>query len=408
MKEVILLAGGISKRFYPLKDKVMYKFLGKPLIEWQIDWLLDAGFTHIVVVVNPRIYKAVNEIIGKKDANIKIVIQENALGMGDAVLKASECIKGGNSVFIVGASDVVEKGIYQEFKRSNENLILAYKVSRYFPGGYLVMQDGRIVDIIEKPGEGNEPSNIVNIVRHLHTNFGKLLTYIEEEYKKPERTDDEYENALRKLMKEEYYKPLIYNGIWLPVKYPWHILDLTSYFLTIKGNYIAEDVKIGKNVIIENSYIEEGVKIYDNVVIRNSYIAKNCVIGNNTLIRDSIINENSIIGAHSEVARSYINNNVEVHRSYVGDSVIDSFVRIGAGTIIANLRHDEQEIQVFVRGKKVNSGRKKLGAIIGEGSKIGINNSILPGRIIGRNVTTYPGSVIIHNPKDGEIVKGFF
>ena len=82
------------------------------------------------------------------------------------------------------------------------------------------------------------------------------------------------------------------------------------------------------------------------------------------------------------------------HLSYIGDSVMGENVNIGGGTIIANLRHDKAEVKSFVNGELVSSGREKLGAIIADNVKIGINTSIYPGRKIWPGKTTLPGEIV--------------
>ena len=91
-----------------------------------------------------------------------------------------------------------------------------------------------------------------------------------------------------------------------------------------------------------------------------------------------------------EVKNSIIMNGTKIpHHNYIGDSVIGEGCNLGAGTKIANLRLDKQEI--FVAGK--NSQRRKLGAIIGDGVETGINASINVGSMIGNNTHIGPGAV---------------
>ena len=73
------------------------------------------------------------------------------------------------------------------------------------------------------------------------------------------------------------------------------------------------------------------------------------------------------------------------HLSYVGDSILGKKCNLGAGTKVANLRFDDKTIQMQIKGKKVDSGRRKLGVILGDNVKTGINVSIMPGIIIGEN-----------------------
>jgi len=93
------------------------------------------------------------------------------------------------------------------------------------------------------------------------------------------------------------------------------------------------------------------------------------------------------------------------HLSYVGDSVIAEDVNFGAGTLIANLRFDEKEVKVNIKGQRVSSGRKKLGAFIGAHVRTGINVTILPGVKIGAYARIYPGAVVNRDVGYGEFFR---
>jgi bifunctional UDP-N-acetylglucosamine pyrophosphorylase/glucosamine-1-phosphate N-acetyltransferase len=95
-------------------------------------------------------------------------------------------------------------------------------------------------------------------------------------------------------------------------------------------------------------------------------------------------NKNSIIGNNTNVA----------HLSYVGDSIIGDDCNLGAGTIIANLRHDHETIKTKIKGKMIDTKREKLGAIIGDNVKTGIGTLIYPGRKIWPQKTTLPGQKV--------------
>jgi len=82
------------------------------------------------------------------------------------------------------------------------------------------------------------------------------------------------------------------------------------------------------------------------------------------------------------------------HLSYVGDSILGEGCSLGAGTITANLRFDNAKVKSKVRGALVASNRRKLGAILGDKVKTGINVSILPGVKIGSGAWLGPGAIV--------------
>lgn len=200
------------------------------------------------------------------------------------------------------------------------------------------------------------------------------------------------------------------------MKYPWHLLAVRNYlfdkFLTKKN--IAESARIAKNAVIEgNVFIGENAVIYEGAAIKGPcYIGDNSIIGNNSVVRDYCnLEAGSLVGSFAEAARVIFQPDVHIHSGYFGDSIVDAGCRIGAGTVTANARLDREEIGAFVKkeenGEKktvmIKTGLKSLGVIIGRNSKIGINVSLMPGRMIGKNCIVGPGSVLMENLGDGQV-----
>ena len=159
---------------------------------------------------------------------------------------------------------------------------------------------------------------------------------------------------------------------------------------SIGGEIEAHVVVKGKLVLGKGSFIKSGSRIEGSV-----YIGENCTIGPNAFLRPgTIIADNCHIGT-SEIKSSIILSGSNVpHFSYVGDSVIGRKCNLGAGTKIANLRHDNRNIMVILDGKKVDSGRRKLGALLFDGVKTGINSSINCGAILGKGAKVKPGEFV--------------
>lgn len=403
----VILAGGASTRFAPLSDKNTLKFLGKTLLEYHIENLGAVGITDIVIITSPANNKIVEETLAKRK-NIQLVIQQEPKGMGNAILSAESLILKdfiARPIYILNGDDVIEidwhKKILQESEKGADSVIGAYQVSSYFPGGYLIVDEqNRILGIKEKPGIGNEPSNLVNAVAHLHKNSRKLIAYIKKEYENIAiKTDDHYERAMDKLMQECYFKAVPYLS-WLTLKFPWHVLDIANYFLKkIKGKNVSGTAQIHPSAIIrDNVVIEDGVRIFEGAIIGpNTYIGKNTVVGNYALLRESIVDEECIIGYATEICRSFVNKNCWFHSNYIGDSILDSNVSFGSGAVTANLRLDESEISATVKGEKIGTKKNKLGSIIGKNVRIGINVSIMPGIKIGENSFIGPHANLDHD-----------
>ena len=101
------------------------------------------------------------------------------------------------------------------------------------------------------------------------------------------------------------------------------------------------------------------------------------------------------VGQAVEVKNSVIGDGSKVpHLSYVGDSVIGEDCNLGAGTVIANLKHEKSNVKSMIKGKIIDTGRRKFGASIGDNVKTAINTSIYPGRKLFPDTTTLPGEVV--------------
>ena len=139
-----------------------------------------------------------------------------------------------------------------------------------------------------------------------------------------------------------------------------------------------------------------GTYIRGNVVIgEDCHIGPNCFLRGNT----SIGNE-CHIGQAVEIKNSIIMDKAKVpHLSYIGDSVIGENSNLGAGTITANLKHDNKNVMSVVKGKLIDTGRRKFGAIIANDVHTGINTTIYPGRKIWPGVGTKPGEIVDKDKK---------
>lgn len=410
MQDVValVLAGGDSTRLWPLRHKNFIRFSGKPLIYYSIFNLVKYGFNNILIVVNKEDQSQYLRLQDEfKTSHIRVEPQTDPRGMAGAVISAEKYIYD-RPVLIIGPSDIHENIIFSDLNKlikTNPDGILAGTVlEKYFPGGYLTVKDGLVTGIVEKPNPEKLPSNIVNFVFDYFTRGELLLSAVK---RVKTQNDDLYEKGIESLIKKDLrFKYLPYRGYWGYLKYPWHVLSLTSYFLSlIKGKHVKKSV-IDKNVQIEGDvYIEEGVRIMENVkIVGPAYIGKNTLVGQNCLIRESMIGSNCVVGFSSEITRSYIEGSCWFHNNYVGDSVLSNNIGMGAGAVTANFKLNERPIKSVIEGKIHNTERTKLGAVIGDNARIGVNASLMPGVKIGRNSIVGAGVILNQDLPDNKTI----
>lgn len=406
--KVLFLCGGAGKRMFPLtEDKFLLDFLGKSLLERQVETAKQAGLSDFVIVASPANRAMVEETVARlHGVKFNVAVQENPSGMADAVNSAAGYLD--SETIIVNPNDIFDGSVYGLLIEARQadaasTYILAKEVKSYFPGGYLVTdRRGFLREIVEKPEPGKEPSKLVNLVVHLHSDPEKLLDAIRRE---SPGADDAYERAINALAAKEKIKVVTYSGPWTAIKYPWQVLDAVRYFLDEELPRISSTASISPSATVDGRVtIAENVRVLENAVIRGpSYIGRNTVIGNNSLVRDySHIGDDCVIGFSTEIKGSYLGRRCWTHMNYLGDSVIGEDCNFGAGTITANWRLDEKTVPVRIEGKPVDTGREKFGAVIGNGCRTGVNASIMPGLKIGANALVGPGVVVTTDVAPGE------
>jgi NDP-sugar pyrophosphorylase family protein len=403
--QVIILAGGEGKRMWPIQqEKYLLPFLGQPLIYHTLKRIADGiNFDQVIIVTKEAAKDQIFQIASNLGIQFQIAIQGEPKGMADAILSAKEYLNG--EILIINAEDILEEKIYQDVLTTASDtqadvVLPGLKVGKYFPGGYLKVEGDRVQGIVEKPGEGSEPSDLVKVVVDYFKDGVALIEYLQ---KVSTEKDDAYEIAIAQMITDgldvRFSK---YNGVWIPLKYPWQVLDITAKFLSTIEQQISPGANVSEKAVIEGDVvIEEGAKVFEGAVIKGPcYIGKNVIVGNNSMVRESILEEGVVTGFNSDITRSYIGPDSWFHTNYIGDSVIEGDFGMGSGAVLANLRLDDHTIRVKIGEDLVDSGRHKLGLIAGKGSRVGVNASTMPGVKIGSNSLVGPGVTLYEDVKD--------
>ncbi|MBI2144471.1 NTP transferase domain-containing protein [Candidatus Woesearchaeota archaeon] len=397
--KAVILAAGKSTRLHPLtlsKPKVMLPVANTPILEHNLQQLLETRLVDEAVIVVGFCSGQIMAKFGSKYGKIRLeyAFQTEQLGTGHALLQAEKFVVKEEKFLALMGDDLYSGSDIKKCLRHSSS-ILAKKVQNIGSFGKIVSEKGILKGLVEKPDENG--SGLANAGCYVLP--GSIFQLLKKA-RKSSRGEIELTDAVVELAKTQ--KVAVEGAeFWQPITYPWSLLDANEAILkqrekdkpqisaaaTVeKGATLKGYVEIGKNTLIRNGACIEGP-----VVIGN-----NCTIGPNCYIRAyTAIGNNCRIGNAVEVKNSMLMDNATIgHLSYCGDSVIGESVNFGAGTIIANLRHDDGNVKSMAKGELVDTGRRKFGAIIGDNAKTGINTSIYPGRKIWPGKTTLPGEVV--------------
>lgn len=176
--------------------------------------------------------------------------------------------------------------------------------------------------------------------------------------------------------------------------YPWELLPKISAFIIELGNRLPEDKyeKRGENVWIAKSA----------TVFPTAYINGPCIIDEEAKVRhcafirgNAIVGKGAVVGNSTELKNVILFNKVQVpHYNYVGDSILGYKSHMGAGSITSNVKSDKTLVVVKSPYGNIETGLKKMGAMLGDNVEVGCNSVLNPGTVIGRCSNVYPTSMV--------------
>ena len=187
--------------------------------------------------------------------------------------------------------------------------------------------------------------------------------------------------------------------------YPWEVLPHIEEFILELGKTLNKDEyeQIGENV-----WIHKSAKVY-----KSAYIGENCIICEGAEVRhcafirkNAIIGKNAVVGNSTELKNVILFNNVQVpHYNYVGDSILGYKSHMGAGSITSNVKSDKKLVVIKNGDEKIETGMKKIGAMLGDNVEVGCGSVLNPGTIVGKNTNIYPLSSVRGVIKPNSIYK---
>jgi UDP-N-acetylglucosamine diphosphorylase / glucose-1-phosphate thymidylyltransferase / UDP-N-acetylgalactosamine diphosphorylase / glucosamine-1-phosphate N-acetyltransferase / galactosamine-1-phosphate N-acetyltransferase len=391
--KAVVLAAGKGIRLHPItatRPKHLIKLGGKPILELCLDALKASGITEVVVVTH-YMGDAIRRFFGdgeKLGLKIEYVEQAEMLGTGNAVRVVESYVDDG---FVLVYGDLLfapeaVANVVSLFEAENPAAVMAV-VPVEKPENYGIVEVAagqKVKCIVEKPASSDAPSNLANAGIYV---FSKEIFDKLKQTKASVRGEWELTDSLSLLIEEKkiVLAAEILEGDWLDVGRPWDLLEANSWVLkrmehkvygTVENGAhlvgavtVAETARIRSGSYIEGPcFIGEGSDIGPNCYIRQSTsIGKNVRVGNACEVKNCIIMDGTHIG----------------HLSYVGDSVVCERCNLAAGTITANLRLDDEPVKMIVKNEVIDTGRRKLGAVLGDEVKTGINALLMPGVKVG-------------------------
>ncbi len=390
-------------RLWPLTEtrpKPLLPIANKPILQRTIEALVEGGVSQIVLVINYK-GEAVRKRFGDGGSlkcKIEYAKQKAPKGTADAVAAAEAELRGEDRFVVAYGDDYYDKQSIKDFLSRAEHsagiTMATAKVDDASQFGTIEANDGRVARIREKLPR-REPG-LVNAGLYL---MNESIFSSIKETQRSKRGEFELTDSLRIMIGsgETVNSNLLDEGRWLGISYPWDLLEANLRAV------MSEETKLVQGKVEDGARIEGPVVVEQGTVIKTGsrlegplHVGQDCEIGPNAYLRPySSVGDDVKVGAACEVKNSIVMSHAKIpHLSYVGDSIVGEGCSLGAGTITANLRFDEAVIRSKVKGALVSSGRRKLGAILGDHARTGINVSIFPGVKIGSGAWLGPGAIV--------------
>ena len=387
--QCVVLAAGEGKRMRPLtasRPKVMLPIGNRPMVEHLVIAARDAGINEFIFVVGYgereiRHHFSDGSHLG---VTIRYVTQRTQMGTADALNAARGLVKG--RFLLLNGDMVLKTGDLREIVNGTAPCVGIFHSDHPKDYGVVIEEGGMIIALEEK--SEHPKSDMINAGVYL---FDPGIFELVDEVQVSSRGELELTDALAVLIdrKQLHAYPLQY---WMDVGYPWDLLAANASMLDEMDPLCEGEIEVGVTVhgkltLGEGSVIKSGTYIEGTCSI-----GKNCSIGPHAYIRGSTsIGDGCHIGHSTEIKNSVIMADTKIpHFNYIGDSIVGSRCNFGAGTKVANLRHDRATVKV--RGK--DTRLKKFGVVVGDGVQFGINCSLNVGTVVGANTKIAPHSFL--------------
>ena len=399
--KAVILAAGEGTRMRPLTanlPKPLLLVAGKPFLRHTLEAVRSTGIRDVTILIGWQGHR-IRERFGRgEDLGLSIDYEEQAerLGTAHAIGQLRKHVDG---PFLSVNGDVVVsgdalRGLVAQYERVRAPILSLAEVPDPRPFGVVTMDGDRVQGIEEKPKA--PASHLINA--GIYVLDPDIFPLIDATLKSP-RGEYEITDTIRTLLAKRDVHGFRLPGEWLDVGRPWDLLRANAALLAplkgeVRGTVDAGASLVGEVLVEEDARIRPGSHVEGPTII-----GEGADIGPNCYIRPSTsVGPKAKVGNACEVKNSILMGGTHIpHQSYVGDSVLGERCNLGAGTKVANLRLDEENVRVAWRGTEVDTGLRKLGVIMGDDVKVGINASIDAGTVIGEGSFIGPGAAVRGN-----------
>ena len=419
--QTVVLAAGQGTRMRPLTDrrpKPMLPVADRPLVAHTVDAAIDAGADRIVLVVGYE-SEEIRAYFGDRRGGVPVeyAVQERQAGTADAVRTAADALERAPFAVLNGDALFDQAGLDDLY--ADGPAVGSVRVDDPTQYGVLDVADGRVTGITEKPDE--PPSELVNAGAYVFP--AGALDWLD--VPESERGEHELTDVLERTIDAVDVRAVAFDR-WLDVGRPWELLSANEWKVAelvgirrsltdgrgaaesasavssghgsaesaVRGD-VSDDATLEDGVVVEaGATIRPGVVIEGPVVVREG-----ATVGPNAYVRGpTLIGPDASVGHAVEIKNSVLMAGAAAnHLSYVGDSILGRDVNLGAGTVVANLRHDDEPVRLTVKGERVSTGRRKFGVVLGDEAKTGIDTNINAGVTLSTGARTAPGESVLRD-----------
>ena len=399
--KAVILAAGEGTRMRPLTanlPKPLLPVAGKPFLRHTLEAVARAGVKDVTILIGWQGHRIRESFGHGADLGLAIEYEEQTERLGTA--HAIGCLRSHmDGPFLTIYGDVVVSGdglkdLVAYHKKVGAPILSLAEVADPRPFGVVEVDEGRVVGLEEKPP--HPKSHLINAGVYV---FDMDVFPLIDKTPKSPRGEYEITDTIRAMIAKGDVHGFRLPGEWLDVGRPWDLLRANAALLgplkgRVRGTVDPGSTLVGEVLVEEGAHVRTGSTVEGPTIIgREAQIGPNCYIRPATSIGPG-----AKVGNACEVKNSILMAGTHVpHQNYVGDSILGERCNLGAGTKVANLRLDESNVHVVWKGSDVDTGLRKLGVIMGDDVKVGINASIDAGTIIGEESFIGPGATVRGN-----------